>query len=484
MPSVLTSTTTQTKPVYIPKLSYKNANQAPTTDTQDATRIASAGLDSTTDESPLYPPRRPYIPRLAYRTNSNLGVPRSDSASAYSSSSTVPTISTPPSSPGYSERSHPELGVVCSGPPSPTSPASPGTPTKKGKKKSSSIFGFFTLKEPSTQAFADFQEHALRQAAARNGRIAAVGMPGVSSAKLPPTVPKTNSKWDGVPKPVKEKETSKRDSTASYARAGISGSGGYPAQRSSSTVDSSSSRGHVHAWASKVSDGSSQHSWSPGKTGSGSIAPSVSSRDFASPSTNRDSLSSPSTTSLPVVDSFFPPQIPEQYRPHSSHSSPESQPTPPASNMSSDSTLLDITPVKSAPLISVIRISSDRTVANSNQGNDRRKGIEPPPVPKDLVLNSSGPGILPPPTTTRRKQKADAFLAGEAEPIKTPEDDLPPPISKIYSKQNKVPDRPSVTSYFAGNISQEHDERVLIPTPQGGGKGLFWRGKKSMFSKS
>ncbi|KAI4124188.1 MAG: hypothetical protein LQ338_004936 [Usnochroma carphineum] len=80
---------------------------------------------------------------------------------------------------------------------------------KVPKKKSSSFFKFLSVKEPSTQAFEAYQEQMKKRGTTQSGRANAVGLPGVSSAKLPPTVPKVNSKWDGVPQAAKERR--KRD---------------------------------------------------------------------------------------------------------------------------------------------------------------------------------------------------------------------------------------------------------------------------------
>ncbi|KAL9010871.1 MAG: hypothetical protein Q9173_004234 [Seirophora scorigena] len=70
---------------------------------------------------------------------------------------------------------------------------------------SSSFFNFLSVKEPSTQAFEAYHEQMKKRGTTQSGRANAVGLPGVSSAKLPPTVPKVNSKWDGVPQTAKDR---------------------------------------------------------------------------------------------------------------------------------------------------------------------------------------------------------------------------------------------------------------------------------------
>lgn len=79
-------------------------------------------------------------------------------------------------------------------------------------KKSSSVFKFFTVKEPSAQALLDYQETMVKQQAASDGKVRVAGLPMVSSKQLPPDVPKVNSKWDGVPEAIKERERTVRAS--------------------------------------------------------------------------------------------------------------------------------------------------------------------------------------------------------------------------------------------------------------------------------
>lgn len=89
---------------------------------------------------------------------------------------------------------------------------------KPPKKRASSFFNFFTVKEPSQQALEEYQRHLRTAGGANNnkdGRLDTVGLPGISSAKLPPTVPKVNSKWDGVPHQlIKDKESQKQKRNA------------------------------------------------------------------------------------------------------------------------------------------------------------------------------------------------------------------------------------------------------------------------------
>lgn len=173
----------------------------------------------------------PWMPRLQYRAklgNDPDPVVNVDAISPVSSSLSSSLASTAPSTPALSERS-----------PSPNSslPAyrkyrqklmasSSSTSSsyhlshvnnnaaerKPPQKRASSFFKLFSVKEPSQQALEDYQRQLgiSGGASSKDRRLDTVGLTGISSAKLPPTVPKINSKWDGVPHQlIKEKEKEK-----------------------------------------------------------------------------------------------------------------------------------------------------------------------------------------------------------------------------------------------------------------------------------
>ncbi|KAL9083736.1 MAG: hypothetical protein Q9165_008402 [Trypethelium subeluteriae] len=92
---------------------------------------------------------------------------------------------------------------------------------RNAKKKKSSMLDFLSLKEPSTRALEEFAEQERRRAATK-GNGSNTTLPGVSNQKLPTSVPKVNSKWDGMPR---ESEAAKarrlalrRDSTSTIGR--------------------------------------------------------------------------------------------------------------------------------------------------------------------------------------------------------------------------------------------------------------------------
>ena len=70
---------------------------------------------------------------------------------------------------------------------------------RHSKRKKNSMLDFLTLREPSTRALEEFAEQERRKAAAKKNTSSTI-LPGVSSQKLPSTVPKVNSKWDGMPR--------------------------------------------------------------------------------------------------------------------------------------------------------------------------------------------------------------------------------------------------------------------------------------------
>ncbi|KAL8902129.1 MAG: hypothetical protein Q9207_004878 [Kuettlingeria erythrocarpa] len=185
---------------------------------------------------------QPHVPKLTYRnctSNNSLNegftaTIRSDSLAASPS-----TYGTSPSTSSFG--GSPRSFNYSNGPLSPlsldgASDRSPGSTSHSPRsatlpKKKPSFFGFLAVKEPSTQAFEAYQEQMKKRGTTQNGRANAVGLPGVSSAKLPPTVPKVNSKWDGVPQTAKEK--SKKDS--SPYRLSLSSSAQRPLHTSRST---------------------------------------------------------------------------------------------------------------------------------------------------------------------------------------------------------------------------------------------------------
>ena len=223
-----------------------------------------------------------YIPRLSYRTNSadvSSNCTMSTDFSSTATPSTVPTIprysiptSMPsprlPSETSISHKSQfslkaaePQYTNSVSGSSAAQTASSVAKPVKKDKK-GGSFFNFVSVKEPSAQAFEEYQ-NAMRK---KRGRATALGMPGVSSAKLPPTVPRVNSKWDGVPQAVKEKDKVKHSlrlsvsgSVPSQQRDGIAGQTAAPRSRAGSANSNGDGNGlaKIYGWDTASSSSSS-----------------------------------------------------------------------------------------------------------------------------------------------------------------------------------------------------------------------------------
>lgn len=163
-----------------------------------------------------------HMPRLCYRHSpsslpasaTNNDMPRSSSTMTETSSLTDSNVPATPSSIGNppslnsvdsSKRvERPSLEVRLT-------KAVTGKESSQHKKKGSIFAGVFSTREPSSAAFAQMEQQLKKQKAANPcGRVNPVGMPGVSSAKLPDTVPKVNSRWDGLPAGARQKRQQER----------------------------------------------------------------------------------------------------------------------------------------------------------------------------------------------------------------------------------------------------------------------------------
>lgn len=355
------------------------------------------------------------VPKLKYRQSSyNAASP--DNASLLSSNPSVPTLSTadgqyeslpsPLYPPSFSSRDSSSRRTSVA----PSSPATPRTPDKKAKGFFSSLFA---TKEPSALALAAYERQLKTQGTLKNGRITAVGMPGVSSAKLPPTVPKVNSKWDGTPLTAKEIE--KKEKLATQARPKLFARGS-TSEHSFSSSNSSlrtstkrpSSKGTLSAASvySTHSDGNRNqladlYGWEIQDYGGS---------DGAS---SRPSTKGISVRSMPTYhEPSEPPKIPKAYmdpppRPDSLSPNPPAHSHSPSLTPSSES---PATPIEVSPILTVSSPDSEKTLRDSPamHGNIRTTTIEAPPALNEVIINSSGVNILPPPVTAKRKPKSVA----------------------------------------------------------------------------
>ncbi|KAI4102089.1 MAG: hypothetical protein L6R37_004596 [Teloschistes peruensis] len=449
---------------------------------------ALAGYSSMTDRRDGTQPR---IPRLTYRRNPSTASISDQCVITNRSESSAASISTcatspPASSFGGSPRSFhfsddaPSPFSLYGASDSKPSPSflSPQT-ANEPKKKSSSFFKFFSAKEPSTQAFEAYQEQMKKRGTTQNGRANAVGLPGVSSAKLPMTVPKVNSKWDGVPQTAKDrakkKDLTHRQSFSSVTRpAHTSQSNASHLSTSSSSSSSSSSTRSVPRVNGKLRlDDSSNtlsdiYGWrSPTQFPPQSNTSSLS-LDHHRPSHSRENSSS---------FSFFnnrPPTIPEASTELSTTISTPPPPLDPESMASSPAITpnfmrLPQTPTDAVPALS-LPISTHHHPANPHLPQ------KPSTAPRDPVtLTSAGnTNVLDPPvsaTLRRAKQPPTApvaFPANEAQELRFPTRDG-------GSGSGLGLKRPAWG--VSGSPLAPKEEALLSPTTEGG------KGKRGLFGR-
>jgi hypothetical protein len=178
------------------------------------------------------------------------------------------------------------------------------------KKKKASVFGFLSLKEPSQLAFEQYAE-AQRKQALEKGSPSPTGRPASTYAakKLPGNVPKVNSKWDGVPEALKN-----RNSKSSPAST----------KNRHSVISQDSQKSHLTALPRNASRASVMTD--------GTRNPPNSVATPAASVSSRSTSPSPSMETLPEISYYFPepidhsalatqPSQPLTYRPASIDSS-------------------------------------------------------------------------------------------------------------------------------------------------------------------
>jgi hypothetical protein len=324
-------------------------------------------------------------------------------------------------------------------------------------KKRASLFGGLFVKEPSSVAL----EHLAQKLIAEHGELSARAIPGVSSATMPKTVPKVNSKWDGRPGAPRLK-----DSRGSEARATKSTSSGSSARSRSaepSECGYASSRGNLPE-RSHFSSSSSVNRESTASQYSSPLTPaSIDTFNFGSKglrsanalgkmprphSACSQSLRSPSGSSLPQITSFFPdhvsdpPALPSKFTTDDnacttlpihpkpaglSQSRPQisTTPEPPTDTSLDNMSTHSATSSETSPATPLSTYTPVRTVDNALPGEDDRiRGSFDQPKPEEVLLLSSGKNVLGAPAGAKRKARpsAKAFLAGEARPLEVPDD--------------------------------------------------------------
>lgn len=398
--------------------------------------------------SPEVVTQQRHVPRLQYRNNSSTSVPTShwpdliNTTSINESGGMVPKRPMPgplgsvvsPKSveflPGSGAALDCHSAVLVSSPLK--------IPSKRPKKKSGSIFGFFSVKEPSQQAFEDYQRQLRKKQNSRDGRVPAIGIPGVSSAKMPPTVPKVNSKWDGVPQAIKEKEkekeggrrsrigsdsrsisTARSDESTDSAASGSS-RGNRPRYKLPSNSDSSLA--DVYGWESSSAcgdicghDGSKQPSISP------SAGVPLSLRPFRSQIGRHDDYL---RIQLPPLPAHLAAEDPRK-----TESDVELFTEPPIHCFSPALTPSESSPVtpdwpfpatnsQPFPKIKVSSAESHPTIKD-----DIRTTVLKIPSPEEVIVRSFGVQVLGAPATARRKERLFPTVEGEVNKHIIPRDD-------------------------------------------------------------
>ncbi len=347
-----------------------------------------------------------------------------------------------------------------------------------------------------------------KKGASKNGRLTAVGMPGVSSARLPPTVPKVNSKWDGIPQAIKEREKEKdtavRQSMSGYSRSITTSNSDGSQSRTSSRAASRGPLDHRRngnlSYSQSSGNLSDMYGWENRSSSSGSVA-----RDFA--------FATPSPSRDPEFTSFFP-----RY-----NSQPQNTPQSITKQSSASLTVPDhylspaLTPSDSSPATPPLYPSPSVVLASSSPRQDlkddiRTTTLEIPPNNEEVILKSTGVNILGPPASARRKPKSEPFaeemkISGKILPIHpilkknskpSTVDSLPQlPLSAIALRlQSETPKRPNsvrerlglgvsvrnATLDFSEQAAEEDDGRDGTPAPPNGQKQKR-PSKISLFSK-
>ncbi|KAL8849776.1 MAG: hypothetical protein Q9221_005259 [Calogaya cf. arnoldii] len=436
---------------------------------------------------------QPHIPRLTYRNGPStlsddnqsirtVGTQSSTaSSSTYATSPPTSSFTGSPRSYRFSEEVLSPLSLDGVSDPRPSSTfLSPQA--AKESKESSSVFKFFSVKEPSSQAFEAYQEQMKKRGTTQTGRANAVGLPGVSSAKLPPTVPKVNSKWDGVPQAakekVKEKENPSRSSIASSASLPLYTSRSTGSTMTTATMSSTSStRSDLRINGRLRLDNSSGnladlYGWEVPATGT----PGGSSTIISFPLESRGSASSAPTLQRERT-SFFP-QSPSILSP--AYKSPAETPPPldPSSNRPSP-LILPALPTPPTPKDSVPSLPWSSDGSKSGQSLPF-KG--PAHIGKEavVILSSSGSNVLGPPVSATRGPGSAPFAAGEATEVILPSTSHGRPSLRQPNPILKIPNDVSNQSRPLQSPPKDAANIASSPKPAAGTKSK--RMLKSFFS--
>ena len=363
-------------------------------------------------------------------------------------------------------------------------------PPAQSRKKSSFFGGIFATKEPTQLAL----NQVTAQMMAQHGSTTPGKVPHVSITKMPEYVPKVNTKWDGVPDAVKDrerKEKKEKDRQRALKRQSMMSSTSRPRSAASSErrgryVLSTDSSSRDPSTSSRARSAMSQRSgprnphkfYAQSVNSSGDLASQQRPED-ASISLNRpsQSLRSPSTTSLPNIARTVhenipaPPAVPQMYR-----SSPTSI-LKPESNRHSRIVKKSDRPLEIAPSAEAIPEHTSSPVAtpregspvtpSTHQAHEQFASVRASTVSSQtsVSLESAGQKVLPLPVNVRNKftkpASGGAFLAGEARPFELPDDDdESPPVSRDLPLRQWGGLRNGFSGQQSQELSSRHVDRV------------------------
>jgi hypothetical protein len=351
------------------------------------------------------------------------------------------------------------------------------------KKKQSLFGGLFATKEPTQLAL----NQVAAQLVAQHGSTSPTRVPNVRMEKMPEHVPKVNSKWDGVPEVVKEREKKEKDrqralkrqsmmSTTSRARSVESSErrGRYQQSEGSSARDLSIGS-RPKSTTSRKSDPRAPNPhrfYAQSVNSSGDLASQQRSEDGPDASARPSrSLRSPSVSSVPDVTVAItapPPAVPEIYRSNMKKTVAESSGSSRASKISQAASsegrasVAEVVPEHTRSPVATPREGSPVTPstqhAREHYTNVRSSMISNPDT---VALESTGPNVLGLPVASKKKlmkQRSEAFLAGEARPFELPDEDDEPVLV-----QNDLPLRQwgGIRQSFLGKKAPELPSRSI-----------------------
>ena len=438
----------------VPKLRYRNAPSPLSSAAVHSVRRDAHNASQTS--SPLPPPS----PSISSSTRSPASAQFSPSYPQSLSSASISSDSlSVPSSP-YTESARQTKG-------------------KAAKDKMTSLFGFFTIKEPSQQAWIDYRASIKKQQTSGRSRSPNVGVPMVSSAKLPSHVPAVNSKWNGLPEGTKERrENSTKERRGSSIPDGDSRNRSFSLHSSRKNSSSIPRRSSVQYSHSSQNDESTMPRFSLQTVNDAlhrsrpkSIAPLKTLSAKPSQASVRSSPASPLPSLAPTTQEPLTTTEPDPLE-EPSTSNPPTRPSSRASHTSSASATTFSTSSRK-PFLGPLPVPPRSIhVINPPTASPTLpdiQAVKPLNNPSEVTLSSQGPDVLPPPFSTRRGRSPN--MDGDAVRIPSALTSQTPPRSSILKKS--TPGRMGM-HHIELPRNQPHTRDLLIaPWPSPGESGQF-----------